>query len=139
MKGQNWFYGVFQDKQRFDQQTDSPTATCPGFRLACQRAASNPWDVGHIDRKTAFLQGEEDDAARDVVCQLPPEAGLPSYIGARLKKPAHGMNDAPRRWWKRIDGSLLKNGMVPTRADNQVCLCPLQGRQDHLSWWSKAP
>ena len=29
------------------------------------------------------------------------------------------MNDAPRRWWNRIDGS-LKYGMVPTRADRCV-------------------
>jgi hypothetical protein len=115
-----WVLRGFQDTQRFDQQTDSPTATRPGFRLACQLAATNQWDVGHIDLKTAFLQGEEYDAARDVICQLPPEAGLPSYIGARLKKPAYGMNDAPRRWWNRIDGSLIKYGMVPTRADRCV-------------------
>ena len=31
---------------------------------------------------------------RDVVCQLPPEAGHPPYFAARQKKPAHGMNDA---------------------------------------------
>ena len=31
---------------------------------------------------------------RDVVCQLPPEAGPPQYIAERLKKPAYGMNDA---------------------------------------------
>ena len=120
-----WVLRGFQDKQRFDQQTDSPTATRPGFRLACQLAATNQWDVGHIDLKTAFLQGEEYDAARDVICQLPPEAGLPSYIGARLKKPAYGMNDAPRRWWNRIDGSLINDGMAPTRADR--CVYDLYG------------
>ena len=27
---------------------------------------------------------------RDVVCQMPPEAGHPPYIAARLKKPACG-------------------------------------------------
>ena len=27
------------------------------------------------------------------------------------------MNDAPRRWWNRIDGSLRKYGTIPTRAD----------------------
>ena len=75
------------------------------------------WDVGHIDLKTAFLQGESYDELRDVVCQLPTEAGLPWYMAARLKKPAYGMNDAPRRWWNIIDGSLRKYGMVQTRAD----------------------
>jgi hypothetical protein len=40
-----------------------------------------------MDSKTAFLQGEEYDKCRDVVCQLPPEAGHPSHMAARLKKP----------------------------------------------------
>ena len=78
---------------------------------------NNNYDFGHIDLKTAFLQGEEYDWSRDVVCQLPPEAGLPPHIGARLKKPAYGMNDAPRRWWNRIDASLRQYGMIPARAD----------------------
>ena len=71
----------------------------------------------HIDLKTAFLQGESYEQSRDVVCQLPPEAGHPPYICARLKKPAYGMADAPRRWWNVLDGALRSYGMVPTRAD----------------------
>jgi hypothetical protein len=70
-----------------------------------------------MDLKTAFLQGEEYDNCRDVVCQLPPEAGHPPHIAARLKKPAYGMNDAPRRWWNKVDSSLRSYGMIPTRAD----------------------
>jgi hypothetical protein len=99
------------------QQTDSPTTTRPGFRLACQLAAHRSWKIGHIDLKTAFLQGHEYGIHRKVVCQLPPEAGHPPYIGARLKKPAYGMNDAPRRWWNRLDASLHAWGFLPTCAD----------------------
>ena len=54
---------------------------------------------------------------RDVVCQLPPEAGHPPYIVARLKKPAYGMNDATGRWWNTLDKALCIYGMVLTRAD----------------------
>ena len=70
-----------------------------------------------MDLKTAFLQGEEYDAFRDVVCQLPPESGQPPHMAARLKKPAYGMNDAPRKWWNRLDGSIRSYGLIPTRAD----------------------
>ena len=35
-----WVLRGFQDKQKWDQQTDSPTATRPGFRLCCQLAAN---------------------------------------------------------------------------------------------------
>ena len=80
-------------------------------------AANKGYDLYHIDLKTAFLQGESYDATRDVMCQLPPEAGLAPHIGARMKKPAYGLNDAPRRWWNIVDKSLLRYGMLPTRAD----------------------
>ena len=118
-----WVLRGFQDSQKFEQQTDSPTATRPGFRLACQLAANQQWQVRHIDLKTAFLQGEDYDISRDVICQLPPEAGYPSYIGARLKKPAYGMNDAPRRWWNKLDKALTSYGLVPARADRCVYVC----------------
>ena len=112
-----WVLRGFQDKQKHDQQKDSPASTRPGFRMTCQFAAKKGLNLVHIDLKTAFLQGEWYDQARDVVCQLPPEAGYPPHIGARLKKPAYGMNDAPRRWWNKLDMHLRKYGMIPTRAD----------------------
>ena len=64
-------------------------------------AASKSWDLFNIDLKTAVLQGQ-----RDVVCQLPPEAGHTPSTVARLKKPAYGMKDAPRRWWNSLDKSI---------------------------------
>ena len=70
----------FQDAQHWNLQTDSPTSTRPVFRLQCQAAANNGWDVVHIDLKTAFLQGEAFDGTRMVVCQIPPEAGYPPYM-----------------------------------------------------------
>ena len=111
-----WVLRGFQDRQNA-QQTDSPTSTRPGLRLLCQNAASNGWSIRHIDLKTAFLQGESYAPDRDVVCQLPPEAGKPWYLAARLKKPAYGMNDAPRKWWNRLDAAVKAMGLLPARAD----------------------
>ena len=85
--------------------------------MSCQVAASKSWDLFRIDLKTAFLQGQSFAVKSDVVCQMPPEAGHPPYIAARLKKPANGMNDAPRRWWNILDKALRSYGMVPTRAN----------------------
>ena len=98
-----WVLRGFQDQQIWNLQTDSPTSTRPGFRLQCQAASNNNWDLTHIDLKTAFLQGDTFDEHRDVVCQLPPEAGVAPYWGARLKRAAYGLNDAPRLWWNRLD------------------------------------
>ena len=64
-------------------QTDPPASTRRGFRMTCQMAVGKGWDLFHIDLKTAFLQGQSYDVNRDVVCQLPPEAGHPAHIAAR--------------------------------------------------------
>ena len=44
--------------------------------------------------------------------------GYPPHIGARMKTPAYGLNDAPRRWWNILDSALRSYGLVPTRADH---------------------
>ena len=119
--------GNFQDKQKNDQQTDSPAASRSGFRLAIQAAANKGWNIFHMDLKTAFLQGEAYDQTRDIVCQIPPEMGYPPHIGARVKKPAYGLNDAPRRWWNILDSALRSYGLVPTRADR--CTYVYYGKQ----------
>ena len=36
---------------------------------------------------------------------------------ARLKRAAHGLNDALRLWWNRLDKQLRHYALVPTRAD----------------------
>ena len=112
-----WVLRGFQDRQKYYQQTDSPTAARPAFRMACQIAANKAWSFEHIDLKTVFLQGETYDFRRDVVCQLPAEAGTESWQGARLLKPAYGMNDAPRKWFNKLDSAIASYGLVPARAD----------------------
>ena len=90
----------------------------------------------HVDLKTAFLQVQSYDVKRDVVCQLPPEAGHPTHIAVRLKKLAYGMNDALRRWWNFLDKALRSSGTVPTRA---VRCCyvvySLQSREQAWEHW----
>ena len=86
----------FQDRQKDTQQTDSPAASRSGFRCATQFAANCQWDLYHMDLKTAFLQGEAYDETRDIICQIPSECGYPPYIGAKMKKSAYGLNDAPQ-------------------------------------------
>lgn len=112
-----WVLRGFLDTQGKMIQTDSHTATRPEFRLTCQAAANKYWDQGHIDLKTAFLQGDKFDANRDVVCEMAPEAGYPPYIGVRLVRSAYGLKDAPRLWWNRLDKTFRTLGMIPTRAD----------------------
>ena len=62
-----WVCRGFQDAQKWDLQTESPTATRYGFCVASQHAASMYWDLLHVDLKTAFLQGETCDLERRVI------------------------------------------------------------------------
>ena len=52
-----WVLRGFQDKQKLEQQTDSPTAARPGFRLTRQLAANRQMSVYHMDLKTAKPAG----------------------------------------------------------------------------------
>ena len=112
-----------------------PASTRHGFRMSCQMAASEEWNLFHLDLLTALLQGQSYGVNRDVVCQLPPKAGHPPYIAARLKKPAQGMNHAPRRWWNILDTGLCSHGTVPTRADR--CCYELYRTQSRERTWNQ--
>ena len=113
-----WVCRGFQDKHAWEQQTDSPTATRYGFRLVAQCAANNYWDLFHLDLKTAFLQGEHYNLeSRSVIIQLPHDIGLPPWMAGVCLRPVYGLNDAPRRWWNRLDKFLRSINLEPTRAD----------------------
>ena len=125
-----WVLRGFQHKQKEYQQTDSLASTIPRFRMNCQVAAGKIWNTFPINLKTAFIKLQSYGVNRDAVCQLPPEAGHPPNIAARLEKPAYGTNDAPQRWCNILDKALCGCGMVPTRAD-RCCyvLCPAHTRE----------
>eukprot|EP00439_Symbiodinium_sp_Y106_P027835 s9792_g3.t1 len=115
-----WVCRGFQDKFAWDQQTDSPTA------------ANHFWDLFHLDLKTAFLQGEHYNlSSRMVVVQLPQDIGLPTWMVGLCLRPVYGLNDAPRRWWNRLDKFLRSVGMEPTRADRctYVAYDGIQGKK----------
>ena len=119
-----WVCRGFQDAQKYDLQTDSPTATRYGFRVASQHAASMYWDLLHLDLKTAFLQGETYDLDRRVIhVQLPTDIGLPPYLVGLCTCSVYGLADAPRRWWNRLDKFLISLGIQPTRADRCTYVC----------------
>ena len=119
-----WVCRGFQDAQKYDLQTDSPTATRHGFRVASQHDASMYWDLLHLDLKTAFLQGEAYDFDRRVIhVQLPTDIGLPPYLVGLCTRSVYGLADAPRRWWNCVDIFLISLGIQPTRADRCTYVC----------------
>ena len=123
--------------ERFPRQIEGTSTkrfscfTRPGFRMSCQMAASKSWNFFHIDLKTVFLQGQFQSVNRDVVCELPPEAGHPPENAARLKKPAYDMNDAPRRW-RNVSDRALCNYRMPRELIDFVTCCTQPKRVSHI-------
>ena len=108
-----WFCRGFQDNIAWDnKRTVRPR---PFGRSGCGQSLLGPF---HLDLKTAFLQGEHYNlSSRMVAVQLPPDIGLPPWMVGLCLRPVYGLNDAPRRWWKRLDKFLRSVGLGPTRAD----------------------
>ena len=110
-----WVCGGFQDAQKYDLQTDSPTATRYGFRVASQHAASMLWDLLHVDLKTAFLEGETYDLDRRVIhVQLPTDIGLPPYLVGLCTRSVYdhlaitlGMLRRPLKTLRRATGPIV--------------------------------
>ena len=68
----------FHDKQKEYQPTESPASTRPEFQKSCHMAARTGWDIFSSWSQSSFSSRTIlCDVNRDVVCQLPPEAGHP--------------------------------------------------------------
>lgn len=52
-----WFPRGLENKQKQQQQTNSPAASRSGFRCATEVAANRRWSLFHMHLKTAFLRG----------------------------------------------------------------------------------
>ena len=104
MRKARWVLRGFKDKQKQQQQTDSPAASRSGFRCVTQVAADHRWSLLYMDLKTAFLQGEAYDESHGVICQMPSELGYPPYMAAAtcgqvsnqyLKRPTNRPSQCP--------------------------------------------
>ena len=113
----------FLDKQGFQVDTWSGTATRLGQRYVCSVVVQEKWDLCSLDIGNAFLRGitfedlakETGQAIREV-CLDPPRDVWPILheLGAfkngnvfthilKLLKGAYGLKDAPRLWKKKLD------------------------------------
>ena len=73
--------------------------------------------VGLSNTSTSRLRSFRVKLTHQTDCQLPPDAGKPWYLAARLKKPACGMNDAPSKWLNWLDAAVKTTGLLHARAD----------------------
>ena len=110
----------FEDPMLHEIERDSPTLTKLGRSLILQYAASQQWQIGSFDVKTAFLRGSEQND-RILGIEPPPELrrqmGLKDEEICRLLKGAYGRADAPLLWFKELQKGLTELGFSQSPFD----------------------
>ena len=84
----------------------APVARIETVRLIIALAASNGWEIHHLDVKTAFLHGE----LKEVVYVTQPEGYVTKGNEEKvykLNKALYGLKQAPRAWNNKLN-SILK-------------------------------
>ena len=113
-------------------QSDAPTALPFAKNLVCSVAATNGYTLKTVDIPTAFLRGDNLPAGDDVYLRIGKWFSDIEDIGFKeakdreffrkeylfkLVKPIYGLNDAPFRWYKRLETELAKLGFVKSAID----------------------
>ena len=89
------------------EEVFTPVARIETIRLLINLAASNGWEIHHLDVKTAFLHGE----LKETVYVTQPEGfevkGSEGKV-YKLKKALYGLKQAPRGWNHKLNKCLLE-------------------------------
>ena len=104
-------------------QADSPTGSKETLHLLLCIAATKNWKIKSGDVKNAYLQGEKLD--REVFMEPPIEKKKPNIIW-KLQKSVYGMNDAGRRWFFKVEETLVSLGCKQSKLDH--CLFFYRGK-----------
>ena len=96
-------------------QADSPTGSKETLHMLLALAATNDWTVKSGDVKNAYLQRAQLD--REVYMEAPAEAKKEGMVW-KLDKAVYGMYDAGRRWFFKVEETLVKLGCVKSKYDH---------------------
>ena len=106
-------------------QSDSPTGSRETLHMVLAVAASKNWKIKSGDVKSAYLQGEWLD--REVHMEPPKEKRKDNVLW-KLKKSVYGMNDAGRKWFFKVEETLVTLGCGKSKFDH--CLFYYREKND---------
>lgn len=89
----------------------APVTMMETVRLLLALSAKNNWEVHHLDVKTAFLNG---DIKEEVYVTQPEgfEKSGQEHLVYKLLKALHGLRQAPRAWYDKLNSCLKNLGFV---------------------------
>ena len=102
-------------EETVEVQADSPTGSKETLHMLLCIAATKGWKIKSGDVKNAYLQGEKLD--REVFMEPPIEKRKPNTIW-KLQKSVYGMNDAGRRWFFKVEETLVTLGCKQSSLDH---------------------
>ena len=114
----------FEEGEDSSIRRDSPTCMKESLRLTLVTAASKGWQIGSLDIKSAFLQGQKIE--RDVYIKPPKEAGTDRLW--KLNKTVYGLGDASRGWYLRVKDELRALGVQSSKYDEALFVWKHEGK-----------
>ena len=111
----------FQDPDLLKLKRDSPTLSTQSRNMVLGLAACHGWQCYVGDIKTAFLNGDQTEAARQIYAEPPEEVklmlGLKPHELFRIMKAVYGLLHAPRAWSDKLGKELAKQGWVQSKLE----------------------
>ena len=107
----------FQDHRLGRMPTEAPTVSVRGRNLALQLMANLGLKMRKGDVKTAFLQGQANQGADNVIvepcAELREALGVDERYVIRLLKAVYGLCNAPREWYETVNRDMIRLGWQP--------------------------
>ncbi|CAI7803947.1 unnamed protein product [Closterium sp. NIES-54] len=112
----------FRQREGVDYfQTFSPTPKMTTLRVLLHVTAQHDYDLHSLDFSIAFVQGSLHE---DIWLRCPPgfTESFPAGTQWSLKRPVHGLRQAPREWHDTLRTTLAALGFAPATADPSLFL-----------------
>ena len=110
----------YQDPNFGELTTSSPTMSRRSRQLAYQQAIIGGW-TKKADVRSAFLQTAPTQRARNIYARPVPELARALHIGeneaVQVAKAAYGLVNAPLEWYRDVNKTLTRLGMVQLKSD----------------------
>ena len=111
----------FQDPDLLYLKRDSPTLSTQNRNLLLSLAAAHKWRIYAGDIKTAFLNGDQTEAQREIFAEPPQDVrqmlGMKPHELFRILKAVYGLLHAPRAWADKLGKELRHQGWVQSRLE----------------------
>ena len=108
------------------EEVFAPVARLETIRLLISLAATNGWEIHHLDVKTAFLHGE----LKEIVYVSQPEGFEKKEHEKkvyRLNKALYGLRQAPRAWNNKLNQILMELGFSKCTKEPSVYRKTIKG------------